>query len=75
MKYAISWLSERDCLDVLARTPHREPILPAFLKDGDLDLDDDGGHSLLQQARLWFHPPLHLSTPGLPHPQLATRPR
>ena len=39
-----------------------------------LDGDDDGGHFLHQQARQWFHHPVHLTTLRLPHPQKAPQP-
>ena len=56
------------CLGLVTRLK----ILPP--SEGHLDGDDDGGHSLHQQARQWFHHPVHLTTPRLPHPQKTPQP-
>ena len=44
-----------------------EEFLPVFL-----ELHEQSWDGLHQQARQWFH---HLSTPGLPYPQMDSQPK
>ena len=52
----------------------RGEILPALLDDDELELELDSD-CLHQQARQWFHPSIHLSTPGLPYRQMDSQPQ